>query len=101
METTPKTVINNFPLGLVLGIFIPFLTLIFINAEANRHLSMAEFLAQLQHTRKLSALFSLCALPNLGLFFLFIWKENYRTVRGILTATVVMVILVYALKFYF
>ena len=94
-----KSVINNFPLGLILGLIIPFLTLIFINAEANKHLSMIEFLSRLQQNSSLSALFSLCAIPNLGLFFLFIWKNNYKTVKGIMTATVLMVILVYALKF--
>jgi len=97
----PKSVVNNFPLGLVLDIIIPILTLIFINAEANRHLGMFEFLSELHQHAKLSSLFSLCAIPNLGLFFLFMWKNNYRTVKGVMMATVLMVILVYALKFMF
>ncbi len=97
----PRSVVNNFPLGLGLGIIIPVLTLIFINAEANRHLDLFEFLSRLHKSAKLSSLFSLCAIPNLGLFFLFIWKHNYKTVKGIMMATVLMVILVYALKFYF
>ena len=94
----PKSVINNLPLGLILGIVVPLLTLIFINAEANRHLTMLEFLNRLHQSSSLSALFSLCALPNLALFFLFIRKNNYLTVKGIMMATVFMVILVFALK---
>jgi len=97
----PRSVVNNFPLGLAFGIVIPILTLIFINAEANRHLDLFEFLTRLHKNAKLASLFSLCAIPNLGLFFLFMWKNNYRTVKGIMMATVLMVILVYALKFYF
>ena len=101
METKPKSVIDNLPLGLVLGIIIPVLTLIFINAEANRHLDLFEFLARLHKNSKLSSLASLCAIPNLGLFFLFMWKNNYRSGRGVIMATIIMVLLVFALKFRF
>ncbi len=97
----PKSVVNNLPLGLILGIIIPLLTLIFINAEANKNLSIIEFLTKLRANSSLSALFSLCAIPNLALFFLFIWKNNYLTVKGVMMATIFMVILVYALKFYY
>ncbi len=95
----PKSVVNNLPLGLILGIIIPLLTLIFINAEADRELSFVQFLTRLQESSSLSALFSLCAIPNLALFFLFMWKNNYKTVKGVMMATVLMVILVYGLKF--
>jgi len=95
----PKTVVNNFPLGLALGIIIPILTLIFINIEANRYLTFSEFLSRFQQSSSLSALLSLCAIPNLGLFFLFMWKNNYKTLKGVMTATVLMVIIVYVLKF--
>ena len=99
METKVKSTINNVPLGLILGITIPFLTLVFINAEANRHLGMIEFLSKLHKFNKLSALFSLCAIPNLGLFFLFMWKNNYYSGRGVVIATILVSILVFALKF--
>lgn len=99
METKPKSVINNVPLGLILGIIIPFLTLVFINAEANRNLDMMQFLYKLQKFNKLSALFSLCAIPNLGLFFLFMWKNNYKSGRGVVMATIFVTILVFVLKF--
>ena len=99
METKPKSVINNMPLGLILGIVIPFLTLVFINAEANRNLNMIQFLTKLQQFNKLSALFSLCAIPNLGLFFLFMWKNNYKSGRGVVMATIFVTILVFVLKF--
>jgi hypothetical protein len=101
METKPKSVINNIPLGLFLALVIPVLTLIFINAEANRHLSLTTFLSQLHQQSKLSSLVSLCAIPNLGLFFLFMWKNNYKSARGVMFSTVLLVFLVFALKFFF
>ena len=101
MEVKPKSVINNIPLGLGLGIIIPILTLIFINAEANRSYGMLEFLSKLHENNKLSSLASLCAIPNLGLFFLFMWKNNYYSGRGVIMATVIMVLLVFGLKFAF
>ena len=101
MEVKPKSVIDNIPLGLGLGIIIPILTLIFINAEANKSLDMMEFLTRLHKNSKLSSLASLCAIPNLGLFFLFMWKNNYRSGRGVIMATIIMVLLVFTLKFAF
>ena len=99
MKTKPKSVINNLPLGFILGVIIPILTLIFINAESNRHLDMQTFLMKLHQRGKLSSLISLCAVPNLGLFFLFMWKNNYRSARGVMMATVIMVLLVFGIKF--
>lgn len=101
MEIQKKSTLNNIPLGLILGIIIPLLTLIFINAEANDNLSMSEFLTRLHKNSKSSALVSLCAIPNLGLFFLFMWKNNYHSGRGVIFATILLVILVFALKFSF
>ena len=50
--------------------------------------------------RVLSAVLSLCLIPNLGLFFLFINKEYYKTTRGIILSTLlygfVIVILEYS-----
>jgi len=99
MEIKPRSVINNLSLGLGLGLVLPILTLIFINAEANRHLDLISFLSRLHKTNNLSSLISLCAIPNLGLFFLFMWKNNYYSGRGIIMATIILVILVFTLKF--
>ncbi len=100
-QIKPRSAINNIPLGLILGLIVPALTLIFINAEANKHLSLNEFLIKLHQHQRLSALLSLCAIPNLGLFFLFMWKNNYKSGRGVIMATLVMAILVFAFKFGF
>ncbi len=101
MESSTKSVTNRFFLGFFLGLIIPLLTLIFVNAEVNTHLSMREFLTKLHQHNHLSALLSLCAVPNLGLFFLFMWKNNYKSGKGVIGATIVMVILVFGLKFGF
>ncbi|MBN2667688.1 MAG: hypothetical protein JXR60_00545 [Bacteroidales bacterium] len=99
MENKQKSVVNNFLLGFALGVLVPVLTVIFINAEANKHLGMFEFFKRLHENNQLSALVSLCAIPNLGIFFLFIWKSNYKTVRGVMAATIILVVLVFSLKF--
>jgi len=100
-DNKPKSVLNNRWLGLSLGLFIPLLTLIFVSAEANRHLSLIQFLRQLHEIGRLSSLFSLSAIPNLGLFFLFIWKKYYYTVQGVMISTVILVVVVFGLKFVF
>ncbi len=99
MEQKTKSVTNNFLLGFSLGLLVPFLTFIFFNAEVYRHLSMEEFFDMLRQKHLLSALLSLCAVPNLGLFFLFMWKNNYKSGKGVIGATIIMVILVFSFKF--
>ena len=101
MQTKPKSVINNMPLGLLLAVLLPIITLIIIGAETESHSSLEGYLEGIQQKGLLSSLVSLCAVPNLGLFFLFMWKNNYKSALGVMIATAVMVILVFALKFYF
>jgi len=46
----------------------------------------------------LSPLISLSGLPNLLFFFLFLNKEKYNTAKGIIIATLVLVLMVLILK---
>ena len=48
--------------------------------------------------RVLSAVLSLCLVPNLGLFFLAINKDYYKTTRGIILSTLIYGFIIVFLK---
>ncbi len=48
--------------------------------------------------RVLSAVLSLCLIPNLGLFFIFVNKEYYKTTRGIILSTIVYGFIIVVVK---
>jgi hypothetical protein len=42
----------------------------------------------------MTKLFSLCVLPNLGLFFLFLWPDFNKAAKGVVTATFLVAIVI-------
>ena len=44
--------------------------------------TLGEYFRQFELLKRLSSLISLSALPNLLLFFIFIWLNMYRAARG-------------------
>ena len=86
--------------GLVLGLLVPVLALIIYNQVVFDHLSFWEFLQIMITKRKLSAVISLGVLPNLLVFFIFIWLNYLYSARGVLAATLVYALLVVITKYF-
>lgn len=84
--------------GLVPGILLPLLALIVIWAIQS-DAGLVEFLRKFQHQNVLSKIVSLAALPNLLLFFLFIWTDRTFSARGVIFATLVLAFVMLVLKF--
>ena len=84
--------------GLIPGIFLPLTTLIIIWAVKYDG-GFFEFLTKFQHSGLLSKVVSLSAIPNLLLFFLFIWTDRTFSSRGVIFATLVLAFLMLVLKF--
>ncbi len=99
MSKPLKEILNNRLLGVVIGFLLPFLTLIFVNMDYNIHFTLLEFLERLQKISRLSALLSLCAIPNLLPFFIFMKKKYYRAVWGIMFSMVILMVAAFMLKF--
>jgi hypothetical protein len=59
-----------------------------------------QFFAFLLLGRVLSAVLSLCLLPSLGVFYLFVNKEYYKTTRGIILSTIIVGAFIVWLKTY-
>ena len=84
--------------GLIPGIILPLTTLIIIWVIRYDG-GFLQFLKDFQQIGLLSKAVSLAAIPNLLLFFLFIWTDRTFSSRGVIFATLVVAFLMLVLKF--
>ena len=90
---------NKVRLGFMLGILAPLLTFFVVYLVAFRGMTFAEYLDLLIYRKKLSSIISLSVIPNLLLFFIFIWLNYLYSARGALAATIVFALVVVITKF--
>jgi hypothetical protein len=93
METKKKLKNDNRLLGLALGIVVPILTFILFYLYRNP-VSFKIFYDQVLTVNVISRLVSLCVIPNLLVFFIFIWTNRYKSAYGVIAATFVYAIVV-------
>lgn len=84
--------------GLVPALILPALTLVgFWIVKSDR--GFVDFLVYFQDMKMLSKVVSLTAIPNLLLFFLFIWTKRNFSARGVIFATLLLAFVMLILKF--
>jgi hypothetical protein len=88
---------NSLVTGLVPALVLPFVTMLVIWIIKSDS-ALAEFLVEFQRLHMLSKLISLAAIPNLLLFFVFIWTGRNLSARGVIFATLVLAFLMLILK---
>lgn len=84
--------------GLIPGVVLPVITMIgfwLVRFDGG----FFEFLTHFQNVGILSKVLSLCTIPNLLLFFLFIWSDRSFSARGVIFATLVIAFVMIMLKF--
>jgi hypothetical protein len=84
--------------GLVSGFLLPPATLV-IFWLVKSDLGLWNFLQRFQMLGMLSKVLSLATIPNLLLFFVFIWTRRNFSARGVIFATLVMAFVMLVLKF--
>lgn len=84
--------------GLMSGIVLPVATLLVIWL-VRYDMGLGEFLSSFQRIGALSKMVSLSVIPNLLLFFLFIWTNRTFSARGVIFATLVLALIMLVLKF--
>lgn len=94
-----KSKIDNLQLGLVLGIIAPALTMLIIYLIQFTDHNFKELIDLLISKRVFTKIVSLCVIPNLALFFLFLNKNYFKSARGILLATILFALFVFITKF--
>ncbi len=88
---------DTFWLGFSLAFIAPFITFYIVYVLKFDDYTIKEFLHFLQVMRITTKLLSLCALPNLGIFFLYIWLDFLKGARGVLAATFAMAFIIVGL----
>jgi hypothetical protein len=89
---------NSLLYGLVPGLVLPilfFLAFWMLKSDS----SLQQFLVDFQRLGMLSKVLSLSAIPNLLLFFLFIWTDRNFSARGVVFSTLILAFVMLILKF--
>ncbi len=98
-----KTRYNSMKLGAISGLIVPVIAvLIFYYSRyaSKSGITIPEFVEQLIALKIYTQLISLCVVPNLLLFFIFIWLKLLYSARGVILATFLYVFLIIVLKYF-
>lgn len=85
--------------GLGIGLIGPALLFSLFFGWQGGDLRLVDFIAQQYQARLLAPVLSLCAIANLGSFWLLIQRKHYDRVRGVVFATLLIGICIVVLKF--
>lgn len=90
---------NRLSYGLLIGFLLPILSFIMYYVFRFGHTTFSNYLNILIESKKIVNVLSLSVLPNLAPFMLLINSSRYSSGRGVLTATVLLGIVIFILKF--
>jgi hypothetical protein len=94
-----KSKVNKVWLGAFLGILLPAITVLIAWKIRFGHYELEGFFRFLMQKKVLSPLLSLCVIPNLLVFFIFIWLNYLYSARGVLLSTFVVGFIIVGVKF--
>ena len=85
--------------GTLAGIVLPFIVMGIVYFSSYGYLTVPQFLRKMVFASIILKLLSLCAVINLGAFFLFYRAELDKAAKGIILATMVLAFVVVVDKF--
>ena len=85
--------------GTLAGIILPFVVMGVVYLSSYAYLTVPQFLRKMVFASIILKLPSLCAIINLGAFFLFYRVEHDKAARGVIFATMVLAFVVVVDKF--
>jgi mannose/fructose/N-acetylgalactosamine-specific phosphotransferase system component IID len=94
-----KTKVNNIYLGIILGILVPAITVFLVYKIRFNQYNLEEFFNTFIQRKVLSSLLSLCIIPNLLVFMIFIWLNHLYSARGVLLSTFIIGFIIVGVKF--
>ena len=90
---------NTEKLGIFAGLVVPLIVIIgFYKYRGSE--SIDAFFEKIVSVGIFSELVSLCVVPNLLLFFIFIWTNRLKSARGVIGATFIYALIVIGLKLF-
>ena len=91
---------NKFWIGLALGILLPLVAFMLIYYFGYPKIHFDKFISHVVMMKALPKMLSLCAIPNLAIFYLFLNREYWYATRGIITATLLCTFVVLVIKLF-
>lgn len=89
---------DRLAVGLVAGLLLPVLAFL-VSWLILSDVTLSQYIERFQKLNRISSLISLSAIPNLLLFFLFLWKNMYWSARGVIFATLILAFIMLIVKF--
>jgi hypothetical protein len=86
--------------GFLPGILLPFIILTFIIAVRKGDNEFLLYLKTMYEMNVLAKVMSICLIPNLLLFFIFIWSNRLGSARGVLLSMFVAGLVIGLLKIF-
>ena len=90
---------NKFWIGLIIGMVLPLVCFSLVFLIGYSETPFGEFLEYAFVMKALPKILSLCTIPNLAVFYLFLNKEYWYGTRGIIAATLLCTLVVVVIKF--
>ncbi len=94
-----KVKTNTLWFGAIMGIIVAFISFIMIYFLREPDMIFMEYIRTLYFLRILPKLMSLCLLPNLLLFFVFMRIEHLRAAQGVILSLFIIGLPIVILKF--
>lgn len=99
MEKKKKPIwLNSVFTGTIIGLILPVISIFIFYCMTQSRNSFSNFIQYAIQIKILSRVISLCAIPNLGAFFVFMWLNYMFSARGIILATFIVTFGVLILK---
>ncbi len=90
---------NSQGLGLAGGLIVPVIVLFLVFFIKFEDYTIKQYFNFLFRMQVLTNVLSLCVIPNLALFFIFIWMNKMMSARGVLLATFIFAFIIFGIKF--
>jgi hypothetical protein len=100
-DNTIWTRLNTLTFGLIAGLLVPLLALVIFYFISSSDTAFPEYIRFIVSRKKLSSLISLSVVPDLLVFFIFIWLNYLYSARGVLAAVFLLALIVVLTKFLF
>jgi hypothetical protein len=86
--------------GYLLGLALPVITFFVIYLSLAGSYRFIDFIKYLNFKGDLSRALSLAVIPNLGLFFVFIWTNRLKAAQGVLGITILLALTIVLFRFF-
>ncbi len=95
-----KSKTNSFAFGFITGLLLPVISFLIMMLFMSTDLSLFDFINRAVSHHVITKFMSLSVIPNLLLFYAFIWKDLQYSYRGVVGASFVAAIIILLLQLF-